>query len=67
MEGLQPPDSRAFTGAIILLTYIADRLKSHSFFDISKVFPVGGENRGPSNNHLTAAQAENVRRVSEGL
>ena len=67
MEGPHPVDSIVFTVVIILLTWIVEGVKSNSFFDISKVIPVGGENRGPSKDHLAAAQAENVRRVSEGL
>src|SRR5215469_1425146 len=50
----------------ILLTLFRKRVKSHSFFDILKVFPVGGESGIQARSPCTA-QAESIRRASENL
>src|SRR5258708_40151238 len=46
-----------------MLTWIIGGVESTSFFDISKVFPVGGECRGPSESHLTGGES---RKRQEG-
>jgi len=40
---------------------------SQSFFDVSDVFPVGGESGAQAKGHQRAAQAESAWRASEGL
>src|SRR5258708_30516069 len=52
-----------FTNAKNMLTWIIGGVKSTSFFDISKVFPVGGECRGPSESHLIGGES---RKCQEG-
>ena len=43
MDGLQVIDSKEVLGAIISLTSFHMSVDSQSFFDITNVFPVGGE------------------------
>jgi hypothetical protein len=43
VDGLQVIDFMIFIDAIILLTKNVTGVDSHSFFDISNVFPVGGK------------------------
>src|SRR5258708_23798934 len=52
-----------FTNAKNMLTWFIGGVKSTSFFDISKVFLVGGECRGPSESHLTGGES---RKRQEG-
>jgi hypothetical protein len=52
-------DSRQIIVRKISLTPSHERVDSHSFFDISKVFPVGGEYRDPSQ---VTARSESCKR-----
>ena len=56
MEALQAADFAGIIVAQFQLTSEQMRVNSQSFFDISNVFPVGGEYRDPSCSHGSTAK-----------
>ena len=58
VDGLHVVDSMRIIVAKISLTYFGNSVNSHSFFDISNVFPVGGKSGGQAKVTVTRRKSE---------
>ena len=58
VDGLHVIDSMRIIIAKIPLTYFGNSVDSHSFFDISNVFPVGGKSGGQAKVTVTRRKSE---------
>ena len=58
VDGLHVIDSMVIIVVQISLTYFSKSVHSHSFFDISNVFPVGGKSGGQAKVTVTRRKPE---------